>query len=242
MLIATLGAEPQVISLATQLLLRSGVALTQIIVVHTDATLPPMDEALPALQRCFGNQPGWPPLTTDAAPVADVLTPAQLATYSDCLYAVIKRWVAKRAQVHLLLAGGRKPMAMLGISLAQMLLGPDDHVWYLHSDETLRRSGRMLLGDGDQAQLLPIPLPRVSPAPPSFLRTFQAETPAAALDEFAAAQQRQLHWFVEHELTAAEREVALLVAQHVLTVKEIAHHLNKNPETMTKQLATMIDR
>lgn len=57
-LIATLGAEPQVISLATQLLLQQE-ALTATVVLHTQADYPPVDQALPSLQTFFAAQPNW---------------------------------------------------------------------------------------------------------------------------------------------------------------------------------------
>jgi len=43
-------------------------------------------------------------------------------------------------------------------------------------------------------------------------------------------------------LTVAEREVALLVAQNVLTVKEIAIQLHKSPKTVTNQLNTIYSK
>jgi DNA-binding CsgD family transcriptional regulator len=130
-------------------------------------------------------------------------------------------------------------MAMLGMSVAQLLLGPDDRVWYLHSDERLRTSGRMALVNGDEAQLIPIPLVQRTPAPPVLTRSFQASTPAAAFDELEAEQARRVAHFLQHELTSAERSVASLVAREVLTVQEVADRLGKSPKTVTNQLNTI---
>lgn len=184
-LIATLGAEPQVISLATQTLLHQGDALRAVVVLHTHAAYEPVTTALPLLQNFFATQPTWPPLHSVLVPVDDVLEPAQFDQFSQSLYTVLKTWIAQPARIHLLLAGGRKPMAMLGMSVAQLVCGPDDRVWYLHSDEALRKSGRMLMEPGDQVQLIEIPLPRFTAAPPLFMRPFQAATPAAARDALA---------------------------------------------------------
>lgn len=241
-LIATLGAEPQVISLATQTLLRQDALLRAVVVLHTHAAYEPVATALPLLQNCFATQPTWPPLHTEPVPVDDVLEPAQFEQFSQSLYTVLKTWIAQPARIHLLLAGGRKPMAMLGMSVAQLVCGPDDRVWYLHSDEVLRKSGRMLTELGDQVQLIAIPLPRFTAAPPLFTRPFQAATPAAARDVLAAEQRQRLQHFVHHELTAAEREVAALVARDVLTVKEIGARLHKSPKTVTNQLNTIYSK
>ncbi|MFN8493524.1 MAG: CRISPR-associated ring nuclease [Caldilineaceae bacterium] len=241
-LIATLGAEPQVISLATQTLVRQDAALSAVVVLHTHAAYEPVATALPLLQNFFATQPVWPPLHPVLTPVDDVLEPAQFEQFSQSLYTVLKTWIARPARIHLLLAGGRKPMAMLGMSVAQLVCGPDDRVWYLHSDEALRKSGRMLMEPRDHVQLIEIPLSRFTAAPPLFTRPFQAATPSAARDVLAEEQRQRLQHFVQHELTAAEREVAALVAQDVLTVKEIAAHLHKSPKTVTNQLNTIYSK
>lgn len=112
-LIATLGAEPQVITLALQLLEQAGEAVTHVVVLHTLANRPPLDRALPALQRYFAERAGPPFLQTMEAPLADVLTPAEMEAFTDALYTVVRAWVAKRGRVHLLLAGGRKSMTLI---------------------------------------------------------------------------------------------------------------------------------
>lgn len=241
-LIATLGAEPQVIALAAQLLQQQGELLAAVLVVHTDPTHPPVAQALPALRTMFAAQPAWPLLQTQLVPIADVLTPDQFTAYTDALYQVVRRHIAAGQRVHLLLAGGRKSMAMLGMSVAQLLLGPEDRVWYLHSDETFRQSRDFLLTEPSHAQLIAIPLPQPGAAPPLFRRFFQAETPAAARQSLREEQATQVRHFIDHELTAAEREVALLVAQDVLTVKEIAAQLYKSPKTVTNQLNTIYSK
>lgn len=235
-LIATLGAEPQVVALATQLLLEQHPPLTAVVVVHTDQRHAPIATALPAVTQTFAKQSTWPLLYTHEIPIADVLTTTEFARYTDALYAVVRQWLQEGYQVHLLLAGGRKSMAMLGMSVAQLLLGPDDRVWYLHSAESLRQARTHLLQPGDDVQLIPIPLPQHHAAPPIFRRHFQANTLDSARAELAAEQLAQRRHFVEHELTPAERQVAALVVQEVATVKEIAAQLHKSPKTVTNQL------
>jgi len=241
-LIATLGAEPQVVALATQLLLQAAMPLTAVVVVHTDATAAPIATALPAVSRTFAGQPSWPPLYLHAIPIADVLTPAEFTRYTDALYSVVRHWLRAGCQIHLLLAGGRKSMAMLGMSVAQLLLGPEDRVWYLHSAEPIRQARTHLLQPGDEVQLIPIPLPQQHSAPPIFRRHFQAETLDAAQAELDAAQAAQRRHFVEHELTRAERAVAALVVEEVTTVKELAARLHKSPKTVTNQLNSIYSK
>jgi DNA-binding CsgD family transcriptional regulator len=240
-LVATLGAEPQIIPLATALLLRRE-PLQAVAVLHTAAEREPVASALPALQAAFAAPAGWPPLLLDELPLDDVLTPAELDAFAERLYTHLRRWVMQPCRVHLLLAGGRKSMAMVGMSVAQLVLGPDDCVWYLHSSDDLRRSGRATPAGDDEVTLVPIPLPRLAVAPPAYLAALQAPTRAGALAALDAQQGEQLRHFLDHELTHAEREVALLAAGELLTVEQMARQLHKSAKTVTNQLNSIYSK
>lgn len=241
-LLATLGSEPQVIGLATQLLLRKSEPLSLVVVLHTRPNRSPIDEALPALRRAFAGQPTWPQLETIEMPIDDILSPEQIEVFAKELFQHLKRYVGSGARVHLLLAGGRKSMAMVGTTVAQMLLGPDDKLWYLYSDEPLRLSRRAALRADDHAELIPVPLPQMSTAAPVYTRPFLAETPQDAFQALEREQQRRLRHFVEQELTAAERELAKLLVAEPLTVAELAARLHKQPKTVTNQLNSIYSK
>lgn len=241
-LIATLGAEPQVVSLTTALLLAQRVSLQAAIVLHTDPQRAPIDQALPRLCAAFAAQPTWPPLHTVAVDAADALTPHELDVFGDTLFHTIRAQLTRGHQIHLLLAGGRKSMAMVGMSVAQLLLGPHDAVWYLYSDDALRQSGRMTPAADDQVHLIRVPLPQPTVASPQFTPTAQAPTRSAALAAVEALRSRQARSFVETLLTPAERTLALLVATEVLTVEEMATRLHKSPKTITNQLTTIYSK
>lgn len=241
-LIATLGAEPQVISLATHLLLARPESLHRVVVVHTDPACPPVNQALPLLQQAFAAQNGWPPLVNAPVPATDVLTPAELDAFGDTLYQTLQTYLGQGCRVHLLLAGGRKSMTMVGMSVAHLLLGPDDHVWYLYSDEGLRTAGRMVPAPGDHVQLMPIPLPRPTLAAPQLTPTGRAPTRADALAAVDTQRVQQARDFFNHLLTPAERTLAALVATEVLTVEAMAARLHKSPKTVTNQLTTIYSK
>lgn len=241
-LIATLGAEPQVVSLATHRLLAQRVPLQAVYVLHTAADRPPIDQALPRLRAAFDAQPGWPPLHAVPIPAADALTPQELDTFGETLFTTLQQQLAQGRRIHLLLAGGRKSMAMAGMSVAQLLLGPHDAVWYLYSDDALRLSERMVPEVGDHAQLVAVPLPHPNVAAPQFTPTAQAPTRAAALAVVETQRARQAHHFVTTVLTPAERTLAVLVAAEVLTVDEMAARLHKSPKTIANQLTTIYSK
>lgn len=235
-LVATLGAEPQVVAIAAQLLQQQNEPISTVVALHTLATRPPISQTLPALQKAFDEHPEWPEFRAYAVPAEDTLTPEQIELFARELYGILKEWVTKGVRVHLLLAGGRKSMAMVGVTVAQLLLGPDDRLWYLHSDDELRFSGRFHLEPQDQAHLIQVPLPQMRPAPAIYTQPFQADTPVAAFEALEVEQTRQLQRFVDQELTPAERELAALVVNDVATVAEMAEQLHKKPKTVTNQL------
>lgn len=241
-LVATLGAGAPVIPISVQLLLRQGIQLDSVEILHTDRTQEPIATALRRNQTLFAQQSDWPQLLTTQMPIVDVLTTEELDIFATALFTTLKRWLSDGYTVHLLLAGGRKPMAMLGMTVAQMLLGAEDRVWYLHSEEALRQSARPLLTAQDEARLIPIPLPPLAAAPSPFARLFTADTPDAARRELAEAHAQRRRHFVEHELTETERTLARLVVQEVLTVEELAQRLHKSPKTITNQLGSIYSK
>lgn len=237
-LVSTLGAEAPVIAITTQLLLTHGVPLLAVELLHTIPSDPAIRSALASVEATFASQTRWPMLTTTQLPVADVLAPGEVDAFANALFAVLKRWLRQGYTVHLLLAGGRKSMAMIGVTTAQLLFGPEDRLWYLYSDDELRRSGRHLLHSTDDARLVQIPLPPPLTAP-VYGHALEAETPDEARSLLVHQIEEQRRRFVEEELTTAEREIAHFVVQDVATVGEIAARLHKSPKTVTNQLTSI---
>ena len=87
-----------------------------------------------------------------------------------------------------------------------------------------------------------IPLAPVGAAPARFTNFFRAETPTAARAALEEQHTRRTRAFVEQILTAAERELAALVACEVLTVNEAAARLHKSPKTITNQLNSIYSK
>ena len=237
-LVTTLGAEAPVISITTQLLLAQGVPLAGVELLHTIPTDPAIRSALAAVQSAFADRTQWPTLIATQLPVTDVLSPGELDAFANALFGVLKKWLRLGHAVHLLLAGGRKSMAMIGVTTAQLLFGPEDRIWYLYSDDNLRASGRHTLRSTDDARLVQIPLPPPLTAP-IYGHALEAETPDEARSLLARQVVEQRRRFVEDELTPAEREVARFVVQDVATVGEIAARLHKSPKTVTNQLTSI---
>lgn len=241
-LIATLGSEPQVVTLALDLLRAKGYPISEVIVIHTvgEAVRP----ALEVLAREF-DRPGACdyrsiPVEGDDGPVADIVTESDTAALLRTLYRVVLAEKRAGRLVHLTIAGGRKPMAVYGMVVAQLLFDENDRVWHLLSERWQPGDERVMhVRPGDNVWLVPVPVLRWSSVSPVMTELALREDPWEAI-QAQRMMQREEDWrrkreFVERWLTPAEREVVQLVCQG-LDNAAIARRLSKAEKTVANQL------
>lgn len=82
-------------------------------------------------------------------------------------------------------------------------------------------------------------MPRAQAASPRYTPIGRALSRADAVvaTQRSAAEQVRVFW--DQDLTRAEREVAFLLAEELLTVAQIAQRLYKSPKTVTNQLTSI---
>jgi CRISPR-associated protein Csx14 len=250
-LIATLGTEPQVVTLAYDLLRAKGYRLSEVVVLHTAATA--IQTALQRLQEHWQRYPSeWVaplrllPVLRDQAVITDIVSEADTHTLLQCLYHEVLTHKRARRMVHLCLAGGRKPMSLYAMLVAQLLCDDDDRVWYLLTEGWRPGDAQIMrVRPQDKVELLPIPVLRWSQVSPAL-------TPLALLDDAwdAIHQQKQQRLiadaqhkaeFVERQLTTAERAVVALVVEG-MDSKAIARRLGKKEKTVSNQLNKIYDK
>jgi CRISPR-associated protein Csx14 len=241
-LVATLGTEPQVVTLALDLLRAKGYAIAQVVVVHTAGTV-----VQPALQRLHEESARdehsayrFVPVAGREGPIEDVVTEADIAAVLRTLYSTVL--VEKRAGrlIHLSIAGGRKPMAIYGMVVAQLLFDEDDRVWHLLSEGWQPGEERVMhMRPDDRVWLVPVPVLRWSSVSPVATELALREDPWEAIQAQRTMQQdedwRRKREFVERWLTPAEREVVRLASQG-LDNAAIAERLGKAEKTVANQL------
>jgi len=250
-LIATLGTEPQVVTLALQALAAQGETIREVAVIHTAPREPRIGEALRRLDDAFAGDPrlaAWRGryrrmvILGEAGPVSDMLAEEDFGATLRALYQVVRNYKTAGYRVHLNVSGGRKLMALCGTTVAQLLFDDADRLWYLQSAAELVASKELFARDASHITLVPIPLLRWSPAPPILTDLALAEDPVAALtwqhERLATAKRR----FLAEALTAAEREVAEAVIRTGASDAELGHTLHKSPRTISHQLATVYDK
>lgn len=221
-LVATLGSEPQVVTLTIDTLMTQNETLDQIIIMHTSPSYEPIQVALETLKNEFKEnslyrkylQAQFLPITSQGEPVSDITTSHEALAVFRSIFKVLAELKASDHRVHLCAAGGRKAMAMYSMLAAQLLFDENDRLWNLVSKPTLVQERRLHAHPGEAA-LLRIPV-----------LPWQIGLP----------QKKQ---FIETKLTPAEAEVLKLAAHHGLSDKEIALRRSTTPKTVGDQLSSV---
>jgi len=149
-LVATLGGQPQVVTFTLDLLLRRGIAISEVIVIHPYASAPRLQHSLDLLNAEFiGDRYQidghiltchFRPkiLELDHAPLADISDNASAKGTRETVYRFIQEMKQQPRHIHLSVTGGRRLMALLAISAAQLLFDPFDHIWHIYTPEHIK--------------------------------------------------------------------------------------------------------
>lgn len=226
-LIATLGAEPQVVTLVLDALLARGISITRVIVVHTLPHREPVRSALARLQTEFLAKQYYGPdlvfiphlLAGSHGPLDDVTSVQEIQDAFECMVLLLRQQKHAGSTVHLSVAGGRKTMTAFAMSAAHLLFEQTDRIWHLVSEPDLIRSRALHSNSVDDVQLVSLPV----------------------ASWFAAGQEshsRLVH-FMENVLSHAEREVASLLLNTGYSNAEIADYFHKSPKTVANQLTSV---
>lgn len=243
-LIATLGTEPQVVTIVLDRLLALGRPVRAVRVVHTAD--PQVEQGLATLEAEFDRRV-YPGVELAPVPVArpdglvqDFLTDEDLTALMRTLYQEVREAKMQRQVVNLCISGGRKVMGIMGMVVAQLLFGPEDRVWHLVSEGWHPGGERRLhRGPDEPTWLVGVPVLRWSEAATLLRAVARLDDPQEVLrwqEKLAAAEEmRRRRDFVERWLTPAEREVVELACQG-LDNPTIASRLYKREQTVANQL------
>jgi CRISPR-associated protein Csx14 len=249
-MIATLGVEPQVITIALDVLIAQEKNVNEVTVLYTDA--PAILEALATLEDEFkaGAYPGISfhakAIATADGPVKDFQSEDELRGLLRTLYIEIRQARQKKHPLHLCISGGRKVMGIMAMTVAQLLFGPDDRVWYLITEGWKPGAGRQLHAAGSvQTRLIPVPVLRWQEAGTLMQAVTEIDDPREMLAWYhrltKRAEEKRQGEFIKHWLTPAERRVTQLACRGFDNAS-IADRLDKREQTVANQLRNVYEK
>jgi CRISPR-associated protein Csx14 len=244
-MIATLGTEPQVVTIALDTLLDMGKQIKEVTVIYTGN--PAVLESLQILKNEFSNQQTYSQILFRCVPVAvkhkvvkDFQTEEELNSLLRVLYTEIRRVRQDKHPAHLCLSGGRKIMGLIGMSVAQLLFGPEDRAWYLITEGWQPGGSRRLHASReDQIWLVPVPVLRWNEAGTLLQAVTELKDPQEVLVWYEKltrkAEERRKGEFTRRWLTPAEGKVTHLACRGFDNAA-IAARLGKQEQTVANQL------
>lgn len=244
-LVATLGTEPQVVTLALDTLVRKGFPIEKVVVLHLNPSVPSLQASLARLKE----EASAYPLTFTFLPIQDgphfpedFLTEEDAGLFLRILYRTIAQLKRKRSRIHLSIAGGRKIMAALSMVVAQLLFDEDDHVWHLLSEGRLLAEKAMHAEDPSQVVLVPIPVLQWSLFPSTAREILLWDDPYRAIARQKELRDRERFRFLKlfwEKLTPAEQELAKALLRFGGTQEELAEKLRRSKKTVNNQLCSI---
>lgn len=249
-LIATLGVEPQVVTIALDLLLSGSWTISEAVVVYTKTSR--VQEALRIIEGEFQKEvyPGVQlravPVTFAGGAVGDFCSVEELHGLLRTLYTEVRRARQTGCVVHMCVSGGRKVMGIMAMVVAQLLFGPEDCVWHLITEGWQPGAGRQLhLPPGKGVWLVPVPVLRWSEAGALMQTVAELDDPAEVVAWYEKisrnTQVKRQKEFIERWLTRAEREVVRLACRG-LDNAAIAAALFKREQTVANQLRGVYEK
>jgi len=239
-LVATLGGQPQIITLTLDLLLKRDIPIYEVIVVHP-ASSPHMQESLKRLNAEFvGDRYHFEgqSLTIHFRPhvlnhyesiIDDIVDETTANGALDTIGELIRSLKRQQRIVHFSISGGRRLMTFLSFSAALLYFETSDELLHLYTPEHIKERDDMLgvmhVSPGDERHLIEVPFAR---AAQPFLALMLNRTPSDTIQtqhEQQRAEEQKRCKQVVNALNEKQRRVLQLMAQgqHPHEVAEALH-------------------
>src|SRR5579863_3943141 len=156
-LLATLGGQPQIVTFTLDLLLKDSFPISEVIVIHPQASQPRLHHSLTCLNAEFAGdfyeaeqrsiQFRSHVLSLDHTPIDDITDDMHADGTLDTIHQLIGDLKSKGYHIHLSVTGGRRLMALLAISVASLNFDRHDHIWHIFTPDHIKeqaKDGRLM--------------------------------------------------------------------------------------------------
>ena len=260
LLLATLGGQPQIVTFTLDLLLQRNIPISEVIVIHPQATQLRLKRSLDILSAEFagdryrngsrkihfrshilrrGNQP-----LTDI--VDDISANAALNTIHSLIRDLKQE--PRPIIIHLSVSGGRRLMSLLAISAALLKFEHTDHIWHIYTPDDLRKAANegaiMHVPPGSGVELIEGPFAFWGPYFPNLPQYASDDANTIIRKQRAQmdVQERERCEQVEHYPSITPRELATLKAfADGLNPQQVADRLGVTVKTIDTYKTHLLD-
>ena len=146
-LLATLGGQPQVVTFTLDLLLQRGFPISEVILVHPEASHPRLQHSLDCLNAEFvgdryrvGGQTihlRSHVLRLDEEPLDDIIDEVSADGALNTIHRLIRSLKHQHRCIHLSITGGRRLMSSIATEAALLNFTHSDHIWHIYTPEAV---------------------------------------------------------------------------------------------------------
>jgi CRISPR-associated protein Csx14 len=149
-LIASVGGQPQIVTLTLDLLLRQGASISEVVVLHPAPTNGRVQHTLNCLLAEFAHERyqydgqtitcklQLQQLSHDDAPLSDVTDTSGAQAARDAIHLLLRQLKQQPRHIHLSASGGRRVISLMAISAALLHFDHFDHIWHIYTPPDIR--------------------------------------------------------------------------------------------------------
>ncbi len=141
-MIATVGAQPQVVTFALDSLLLQKIPLVELIVIYLSPPNPRTQQALRKLSHelagGYGRSIQYKPHPIHT--IADIRDESDANAAWEAVNSLIRQLKSQNRTLHICISGGRRILGLLTMSAAMMHFGHQDVLWHMYTPDSLRRA------------------------------------------------------------------------------------------------------
>ncbi len=255
-LVASVGGQPQIVTLTLDLLLRQGIQVSEVIVLHPSTSDARIQHTLHCLRAEFAHDRytcdhqiyqchlQLHPLSHNKRPLADVTDTPDAQATRDAIHHLLRQLKQQQRQIHLSASGGRRIISLMAVSAALLHLDQSDHIWHIYTPPDvlaqIQEGAKMHVPPEAGVELIEVPFvpwgayfPSLSAIDGSAQETQRMQTAIVSSQERARCAE------MLHQATKAQQHILRCISNG-LTPRDIAaqHHLSR--ETVYSHIKALL--